>query len=398
MRELRARGSEMREGPLADLRVVDLTRMLAGPYVTMLLADLGAEVVKVEPPTGDPMRAVGPFRADDTTRAFGGYFQSINRNKRSVVIDLKQPHGRAQLRELAAEADVLVENFRPGVMERLGVGYELLSERNPRLVYAAVRGFGDPRTGASPWADRPAVDISIQALAGLAGITGPGPGFPLKTGPGVADLFPATLCAVGVLAACHEAARSGRGQFVDVAMYDAVLSLCERIVYQHSYTGEVPGPQGNSHPIFCPFDIYACADGHIAICASEDVQWKALCDVLGRTSLAEDERYKSAEARRANAAEVRAIIEGWTRLRSGGEITELLGGHLPVGRVQSIDEIFADPHMRAREMLVDVDQPGSARPVTIAGIPIKLSRTPGSIRRRAPLLGEHTAEVMKEDP
>ncbi len=275
----------MADGPLDGLRVVDLTWMLAGPYATMLLADLGADVIKVEPPGGDPMRAVGPFREDDQLHAYGGYFQSINRNKRSVVIDLKSAAGREQLLGLVESADVLVENFRAGVLERLGVGYEVLAERNPRLVYAAIRGFGDPRTGETPLTFRPAVDVTIQAMAGVMGITGERPGAPLKAGPGVGDLFPAALCAVGILAACREAAASGKGQFLDVAMYDGVLSLCERIVYQHSYTGEVPGPQGNSHPIFFPFDIFACSDGHIAVCASDDHQWAFLCEAMGRPEL-----------------------------------------------------------------------------------------------------------------
>ena len=375
----------MADGPLDGLRVVDLTWMLAGPYATMLLADLGADVIKVEPPGGDPMRAVGPFRGDDQLHAYGGYFQSINRNKRSVVIDLKSATGREQLLGLVESADVLVENFRAGVLERLGVGYEVLAERNPRLVYAAIRGFGDPRTGETPLTYRPAVDVTIQAMAGVMGITGERPGAPLKAGPGIADLFPAALCAVGILAACREAAASGRGQFLDVAMYDGVLSLCERIVYQHSYTGEVPGPQGNSHPIFFPFDIFACSDGHIAVCASDDHQWAFLCEAMGRPELIG-----------AEPSESRGEVERWFARHTAAEITELLGAVIPVGAVQSVDEIYADPHAAARQMLVEVDQPGSATPVTVAGLPIKLTRTPGAVRHRAPLLGEHSHELLPE--
>src|SRR5437764_3932873 len=232
------------ERPLHGLRVVDLTRMLAGPYCTMLLADLGADVVKVEPPGGDGTRSTGPFAEDDELRAYGGYFQSVNRNKRSIAVDLKQEAGREVVARLAAAADVLVENFRPGVMERLGLGYESLAEANPRLVYAAVRGFGDPRTGDSPYRDWPAFDVTAQAFGGFMGITGPMPGQPQKAGPGIGDIFPATLAAPGVLAAVHHRRETGRGQFVDVAMYDGVLALCERIVYQHSYAGAVPSQQG----------------------------------------------------------------------------------------------------------------------------------------------------------
>jgi crotonobetainyl-CoA:carnitine CoA-transferase CaiB-like acyl-CoA transferase len=379
------------------MRVVDLTWMLAGPYATMLLADLGADVIKVEPPGGDPMRAVGPFRDDDPLRAFGGYFQSINRNKRSVVLDLKSPQGRGQLLQLVESADVMVENFRAGVMERLGAGYELLAKRNPRLVYAAIRGFGDPRTGASPYAARPAVDVTIQALAGLMSITGTGAGQPLKTGPGIGDIFPAALCVIGLLAACREAERTGQGQFVDVAMYDGVLSLCERIVYQHSYTGAVPQPQGNTHPIFCPFDVFCCRDGHIALCASEDHQWRALCLAMGQPGLAADERFADGERRHRNAADLRAAVESWTHAHTAAEISDLLSQSCPVGRVQSVADIVADPHVRAREMVVEVEQPGSRRPVMIAGTPIKLTRTPGGVRTRAPLLGEHTREILSEN-
>jgi crotonobetainyl-CoA:carnitine CoA-transferase CaiB-like acyl-CoA transferase len=381
----------MTEGPLAGMRVVDLTWMLAGPYATMLLADLGADVVKVEPPCGDPMRAVGPFLDDDKDHAFGGYFQSINRNKRSVVLDLKTDDGRERLLELVDGADVLVENFRAEVMGRLGLGYEVLAGRAPRLVYAAIRGFGDPRSGEGPRSNQPAVDVTIQALGGLMGITGSAPGQPLKAGPGVGDLFPAVLCAVGVVAAWREAERSGQGQFVDVGMYDAMLSLCERIVYQYSYTGVVPGPQGNTHPIFCPFDVFPSADGHIAICASEDHQWRMLAGAIGRPELGGDDRYASVERRRVNAADVRRVVSEWTQSRTAREITEVLGARIPVGKVQTVEEIFDDPHVRAREMLVEVEHPGTGQAVTVAGVPIKLSRTPGGVRTRAPLLGEHQA-------
>jgi crotonobetainyl-CoA:carnitine CoA-transferase CaiB-like acyl-CoA transferase len=383
-------------GPLTRLRVVDLTWMLAGPYCTMLLADLGADVIKVEPPGGDPMRRVGPFRPDDQLRAFGGYFQSINRNKRSVVLDLKTESGADSLMEIAKSADVLVENFRAGVMERLGLAYERVRKHNPRLVYAAIRGFGDRRTGESPHIDRPAVDVTVQAMAGLTSITGCGPGAPLKAGPGVADIFPAALCAVGILAACRHADLTGEGQFLDVSMYDGVLSLCERIVYQYSYAGEVPLPQGNSHPFFCPFDIFPSADGHIAICASDDHQWAKLCDAMEKPELALDPRYRTGADRREHAGEVREIVAAWTSTRPNEDIVDAVAMDVPVGPVNTVERIFADPHARIREMLVDVQHPGCDRPVAIAGLPIKLSASPGGIQRGAPLLGEHTAEILAE--
>jgi crotonobetainyl-CoA:carnitine CoA-transferase CaiB-like acyl-CoA transferase len=378
-------------GPLAELRVIDLTRMLAGPYCTMLLADLGADVVKVEAPTGDVTRTKGPYRADDRLRTVGGYFHSVNRNKRSVVLDLRDPSQRDTLCELVRSADVLVENFRPGVMEAMGLAYEDLAETNPRLVYAAIRGFGDPRTGASPLADWPAYDVVAQAMGGVVGITG-FPGSPVKVGPGIGDIFPAALCATGILAALHERSVSGRGQFVDVGMYDAMLALCERIVHQYSYAGEVAGPEGNAHPLLCPFDLFRCADGWVAIAAPTDGHWAQLCDVIGRPELVDV--YPDHHARLENADAVRKTIESWTEVRSKAEIVRALAGSVPVGPVNTVEDIFSDPHVRARGMLVEVDDPGCAEPVTIAGTPIKLSRTPGGVRRRAPLLDEHRAEIL----
>ena len=210
--------SQVPGGALAGLRVVDLTQMLAGPYCSMLLADQGADVVKIEPPEGDLTRNLGPFLESDKARAFGGYYQSINRNKRSIVLDLKHDDGKAVLRQLAAEADVVIENYRVGVMERLELSYESLAAENPRLVYAAVRGFGDPRTGTSPYAEWPAFDVVAQAMGGIMGITGPDAETPMKIGPGVGDIVPAMLAAVGVLSAVYRAQKTGEGQFVDVAM------------------------------------------------------------------------------------------------------------------------------------------------------------------------------------
>ena len=230
-------------GALAGLRVLDFTRALAGPFCTMLLADQGADVIKVEAlDTGDGTRTMVPFPPEITDRRpYGGYFQSVNRNKRSIVIDLKSPQGKGLVRNMVRSVDVVVENFRAGVMEGLGLSYESLAEINPKLVYAAIRGFGDPRTGESPYSKWPAYDVIAQAMGGMMSITGPVDGVPTKVGPGVGDLIPATLSAFGILAAVLNANKTGEGQFVDVAMYDSILAFCERIVPQYSYTGEVPG-------------------------------------------------------------------------------------------------------------------------------------------------------------
>lgn len=207
-------------------------------------------------------------------------------------------------------ADVVVENYAAGVMDRLGLGYEVLQEQNPRLVYATLRGFGDPRTGDSPYRNWPAFDVVAQAMGGFLGVTGTPDGTPIKSGPGIGDLFPATLLAVGILAALHHARRTGEGQFMDVAMYDAVLSMCERTVYQYSYTGDVPAPQGNTHPLLCPFDILPTVDGWIAL-AANDKQWPIICEAMGRPEMAVDERYTSNSARVRHRIEVRSALEEW---------------------------------------------------------------------------------------
>jgi crotonobetainyl-CoA:carnitine CoA-transferase CaiB-like acyl-CoA transferase len=384
----------MTDGPLAGVRVVDLTMMLAGPYCTMLLADLGADVVKVEPILGDSTRRQEPFLSEDKVHAYGGYFQSVNRNKRSIAIDLKQDAGREIIFELVEGSSVLVENFRVGVMDRLGLGYEVLAQGNPKLVYAAIRGFGDERTGKSPYVKWPAFDVVAQAMGGLVGITGPDAEHPTKVGPGVGDIFPAVLTAVGILAALHHAEATGKGQFVDVAMYDAVLALCERVVYQHSYTGAVPGPAGNGHPILCPFDVFSASDGWVALAAPHDHFWVELCHIMGRPDLAADPRYATNRDRADRREEVVSLVGAWTAGLTRREITDALGGRVPCGPVNTADTLFADPHLIAREMLVEVEQPGAGRNVVIAGSPIKMTRTPTRTFHRAPLLGEDADDIL----
>ena len=376
-------------GPLDGIKVLDLTAMLAGPFTTMLLTDLGADVIKVEPVKGDRTRGLGPHRAgDDPDQALGGYFQSVNRGKRSIVLDLKSEAGADKFRELVAVADVVVENFSAGVMERMDLGYERLAAVNPKLVYAALRGFGDARSGKSPYEMWPAFDIVAQAMGGFAGITGPLDGTPLKSGPGIGDIFPGALLALGVVAAVRHAEHTGEGQFVDVAMYDAVLAMCERIVYQHSYLGEVPRPMGNGHPLLAPFDIMQTADGWIAVAAPSDKHWRILAATMNRPDLIDDPRFINNAARLANIGEVREILGSWLARQSTAAIIDSLGGRVPIGPVNNAADIFGDEHVRIREMLVEVEQPGSEAPVVIAGSPIKFSSTPAGVRGRGPKLGE----------
>jgi crotonobetainyl-CoA:carnitine CoA-transferase CaiB-like acyl-CoA transferase len=383
-------------GPLTGLRVIDATQALAGPFCTMLLADLGADVVKVEPPTGDMTRFGGPYTREDTEKAYGGYFASINRNKRSVVLDLKTERGRDGLLRLVRRADAFVENSKVGVMEALGVGYDAMQAVNARLVYAAIRGFGDPRTGTSPYLDWPAFDVVAQAMGGIVGITGTAEGDTFRCGPSVGDIYPATLAALGVCAALVHAQRSGEGQFLDVAMYDGVLALCEAIVYRYSYTGQVSRPTGNGHPALAPFDMFPTADGACAVAAPTEKHWALLCGVIGRPELVDDDRTRTNRERVANARFVREAVSGWTRSRTTAEVVEVLGGRVPVGPVQTADAIFDDPHVAARQMLVEVPQPDGSRPVVLPASPIKLTATPTGVYRRPPRLGEHTDEVLAE--
>jgi crotonobetainyl-CoA:carnitine CoA-transferase CaiB-like acyl-CoA transferase len=393
-----------RTGPLSDVRILDLTQALAGPFGTALLADLGADVVKIEPPKGDMARAMAPlgpdFAAPGSRRKagadYGGYFASVNRNKRSIVLDLQRPEDRDTFLDLVDDADAVVENSRVGVMDRLGVGYEVLRARNPKLVYAAVRGFGDPRTGRSPYADWPAFDIVAQCMGGLVGITGPegSSGFP--NGASIGDIFPGTLMALGVVSAVHAARRTGRGQFLDVAMYDAVLALCETIICNYSYAGRELGPRGTGHPNLCPFDVYETSDGAVAIAAPTENHWAILCAAIGRPEWVADERTRDVNRRQANRELVTEAISAWAKARTKGEIVALLGGRVPVGPVNTAADLFADPHVKARGMLAEVDLPGEHGRVTIAAPPIKFTETPAGVYRRPPLLGEHTAEVLGE--
>jgi len=383
-------------GALEGLTVVDLTAMLAGPYCTMLLADQGATVIKVEPVTGDGTRRMGPFPPDAEDRLpYGAYFQSINRGKQSIGVDLKHPDGRTVLERLVAAADVLVENYRAGVMEEFGLSYEHLHAINPRLVYAAIRGFGDPRTGESPYVHWPAYDVVAQAMGGIISITGP-KGQPTKVGPGIGDTMPAALSAFGIMAAVYRANKTGEGQFIDVAMYDAMLAFCERIVYQYSYTHKVPGPEGNAHQLLCPFGLFPARDGLVAIACPIDHFWVRLMEIMGQPELGTDDRYKTNFRRVEHADEVIALVSDWTRMRTKAELVATLGGELPFGPVNTAADIFADPHPRARGMLVDIEHPGLERTVTIAGTPIRMTATQGGVQSRSPLLGEHTDAILRQ--
>jgi formyl-CoA transferase len=394
-------GSRDPTGALDGVLVIDFTQMLSGPFAAMMLADQGARVIKVEPPGGDRTRKFGPFRDGQLTMSeggYGGYFASTNRNKEGLCVDLKAPEGREVILRLVEKADIVIENFRAGVMERLGLGYETLAKRNPRLVYGAIRGFGDVRTGKSPYGDWPAYDVVAQAMGGIMGITSTEPGGqPTKIGPGVGDIVPAMQCAFGLVSALYRAKATGAGQFVDVSMVDGVLALCERIVFQHGIDGTVPGPEGNSHPLLCPYGLFQARDGWVAIGCPHDDFWALLARLIGRGDLADDARYQTTPQRLDQREVVEGAVTAWTLRHTKAEISGVLGGKVPFGPVLGVDEIFADPHTTARHMLATVDLPGvPEHPLTIADTAVKMTATPGGVRFRAPLVGEHTDRILAD--
>jgi len=382
-------------GALSDIRILDLTQMLAGPYGTMVLADHGAEVIKIEGPSGDVTRTAGPYRTGDNVRALGGYFQSVDRNKRSICLDLKAPEGKRIFKELVKSADAVTENFRAGVMDKLGLSYETLREINPRLVYGALRGFGDRRTGHSPYQDWPAYDVVAQAMGGVMAITGPDAVTPTKVGPGIGDIVPGLMLGFGVLAAVHHARRTGVGQFVDVSMVDAVLAVCERMVWQHSVEGLRPGPEGNHHPFLCPFGMFAARDGFVTVAAHQDEFFSVFAAGIDAPELLANPDFNTRVGRTDNRHRLIAELNARTARFSKAELFERLAGKIPFGPVMDIAEIMADPHFAVREMIVDIEQPGAA-PIQVAGVPIKMTETPGGVMRRSPLLGEDTCARLRE--
>ena len=373
---------------LKGLRVLDLTRMLSGPYCTMHLADHGAEVIKIEAGNGDTSRGNGPFHDDDTAQKWAGYFVSLNRGKKSIQLDLKSQKGKESFLKLSATADVIVENFRPGVMERLGLSYETLAANNIKLVYAAIRGFGDPRSGASPYAKWPSYDVVAQAMGGLMSMTGPSAETPTKTGPGVGDIFAGMMMAFGIMAALREAEATGKGQFVDVAMYDAMISLCERMVYLHDITGNVPKPEGNGHPLLAPFGLFPTQDGHVALGIVDDAFWRKLCQLMSQPDLGTDIRFKTLSARSQNSVELNKIVSTWSRAHTKDQLTELLGGKVPYGPLNTIEDIERDPHVAIREMLAKVPNPNPGqKPWTVAANPLRFGAHPHQALSAPPALG-----------
>ena len=353
------------QGPLSGITIVDLSRILAGPYCTLLLAELGARVIKVEPPPGgDDARQYGPFKGGKST-----YFQSVNRGKQSIALDLKSPTGREIFERLLDKADALVENFRPGTMEKLGYGWESLHARYPRLVYAAASGFGH----SGPYSHYPAYDMVVQGLGGIMSITGH-PGMPLvRIGTSVGDLAGGLFTAVALNAALVHRERTGEASKVDVALFDCQLALLENAIMRYTVTGEIPGPMGARHPSITPFEAFATKDGSLIIAAGNDGLYVKLTEALGRPDLARDPRFRTNQQRNDNQEALRAEIEGVLgREATAHWIAVLEAAGVPCGPVNNVAQALAHPQVEARNMLIEVDD-AAAGTLRLAGNPMKFT-------------------------
>ena len=373
--------------PLAGVRILDLTRVLAGPFCTMLLQDLGAEVLKVEiPGTGDDSRSFGPFKNDRSL-----YFISINRGKRSLSLNLKTEKGRRIFRQLMHTYDVLVENYRPGVMEKLGLGYETLSAEWPRLIYAASSGFGH----SGPDSTKPAYDILAQAAGGLMGITGWPDGPPTRVGVSIGDLSASLYTAIGILAALYHRTVTGKGQKIDVAMLDCQVSLLENALARYQVDGKNPERLGTRHPTIAPFQAYRAKDDFIVIAIGNDALWKNFCAVIRRPELIDDERFRTNAQRTRHIDEMNEILEQEMALRTVAEWEGILeGAGLPHSRINGIDEVLRHPQIKARNMIVDVTDK-VAGTIKIAGNPVKMSTLDEEVSRPpVATVGQHNEEIL----
>ncbi len=373
-------------GPLDGIKVLDLTRVLAGPYATMLLGDLGAEVIKIEQPgTGDESRNFGPFK-----NGFSLYFMSVNRGKRSITLNLKTERGQAIFKQLLAHTDILVENFRPGTMKKLGLDYDTLKTEHPSLIYAACSGFG--QTG--PYAQQGAYDMIIQGMGGIISITGEPEGPPVRVGTSISDITAALFTTIGVLSALHHRNQTGKGQLVDVAMLDSLVAVLENAVVRYFATGEAPKPLGARHPAITPFEAFASADGHVIIALGNDTLWEKFCVHVNRQDLISDERFRTNADRTENHAELFPILSDIMSQRATDAWIDALGKiGVPCGPINAMDKVVSHPQVQAREMITRVAHQMTGE-VEVPGVPIKLSETPGNIDAPAPSLGEHTTEIL----
>jgi crotonobetainyl-CoA:carnitine CoA-transferase CaiB-like acyl-CoA transferase len=376
-------------GALAGLRVVDMTRVLAGPFCSMLLADMGAEVIKVEEPgKGDDARDYPPF-----LRGASAYFTNLNRNKKSIVLDLKKPEGRDLLMDLLKKADVLLENFKPGTMDKLGLGYENVRAVNPGIVYASISGFGQ----YGPYRDRPGYDIIGQAMGGLMSVSGWPDSPPTRTGTAMADIVAGLNACVGILAALKGRERTGEGDRIDVSLVDSMVSAMETVIQIYLVEGRTPQRVGNRYEFIAPYDSFQAADGWVVIGVGGQEVWKRFCRVIGREDLIETPEFLTNKVRVRNVARLEEIVTEWTSKRKVDEIVSLLmGASVPCSPILNVAQICNDPHIaKAREMIVEMDHPLGGK-MKVISCPIKFTRMKPTIRSTAPAHGEHTERVLAD--
>lgn len=378
---------EHKNQALAGIRVLDMTQFLAGPYCGMTLADMGAEVLKIEnPPIGDFVRTAYPRYQDISL-----YYETMNRGKKSVTINMKSKEGKEIFAKLIASADVLIENNRPGVMERLGFGYEQAKAINWKLIYCSISGFG--QTG--PYSQRPGYDIVGQAMGGPMSITGFPDQEPMKSGIPLADVLGGMNGALGILGALHYRDVTGKGQYIDIALVDSVVSSLSTVNFVYLASGQVPGRLGNRYPNAYPYDSFRSRDGHYVLACGTDPHYATFCQIMGKLELIEDPRFKGMEDRKANSAQLKAIIDEWGSDKSTEECIELImAGEIPVAPIYDIKQVVEDEHIsKYREMFVDVEHPTAGK-ITVTGSPIKMSETPTTPTQCGPLLGANTEEIL----
>lgn len=374
--------------PLEGIKVLDFSRVLAGPYCTMLLADMGAEVIKIErPESGDDTRHFGPFQNGES-----GYFMFLNRGKKSVEINLKDPSARESLMELIKETDVIVENFRPGVMKGLGLDYESLKEVNEGIIYCSISGFGQ----YGPYTKRPAYDLVAQAMGGIASITGHPDNPPTRSGASLGDMSAALYAAYGVMTALFHRERTGVGQAIDVAMVDSIFSLLEHNVMRYTSEGVIPERIGSRHPISAPFDIYESKEGYVVIATANDSLFERLCKVMKKEELLTDPRFATDIERGKNESELKEEIEKWLKNYTADEAVDLINeAGVPSSTILDIGEISESDHIKEREMLLEVEHPVAGL-TRIPGNPVKLSETPPQVKSPSPALGEHNDIIQQK--
>ncbi len=376
--------------PLEDITILDLTWVLSGPYASMVLCDLGADVIKVERlPWGDIARTTGPYQ-----NGWSGYFFSVNRGKRAMAMDLRKPEGQEIFLRLVEKADVVMENFTPGTMEKLGLGYDALAARNPRLIMARTSGFG--QTG--PYRDRPALDIVIQGMGGIMSITGEPGGNPVRPGASLGDISAGLYTTVGILAALHERERSGKGQELDISMLDCQVSVLENAIMRYFVTGKPPEAIGTRHPSATPFQAFPTKDGYIvvALAFGEENQWQMFCGILGLPELMDDPRFDTGPRRNARHAELEPILIAALRSRTTGEwMEDFVNAGIPSGPLNSIPDVVADPQIQHRGMIQPVTHP-VAGTIPIANTPLRMSRSETGIKGAPPSFGQDTSDVLRE--